>query len=174
MALSSGTKLGPYEIQSPLGAGGMGEVYRALDTRLDRAIAIKILPDHLSQNPEAQQRFEREARAISSLNHPNICTLHDVGHQDGTDYLVMEFLEGETLADRLAKGPLPVSQILKYGTDICEGLERAHRSGVVHRDLKPGNIMLTKSGAKLMDFGLAKNTPASALASLSSSTLTME
>src|SRR6266567_2944565 len=156
MSLSPGTKLGPYEIQSALGAGGMGEVYRALDTRLDRAIAIKILPDHLSQNPEAQQRFDREARAISSLNHPNICTLYDVGHQDGTDYLVMEFLEGETLADRLAKGPLPVSQILKYGTDICEGLERAHRSGVVHRDLKPGNIMLTKSGAKLMDFGLAK------------------
>src|SRR6266436_1125065 len=165
MSLSPGTKLGPYEIQSPLGAGGMGEVYRALDTRLDRAIAIKILPDHLSQNPEAQQRFEREARAISSLNHPNICTLHDVGHQDGTDYLVMELLEGETLADRLAKGPLPVAQIFKYGTDICEGLERAHRTGVVHRDLKPGNIMLTKTGAKLMDFGLAKALAVSASAS---------
>src|SRR6266436_2867220 len=174
MSLSPGTKLGPYEIQSPLGAGGMGEVYRALDTRLDRAIAIKILPDHLSQNPEAQQRFEREARAISSLNHPNICTLHDVGHQDGTDYLVMELLEGETLADRLAKGPLPVAQILKYATDICEGLERAHRSGVVHRDLKPGNIMLTKTGAKLMDFGLAKSEPVPALATAASSSLTIE
>src|SRR6266571_9249084 len=174
MSLSPGTKLGPYEIQSPLGAGGMGEVYRALDTRLDRAIAIKILPDHLSQNHEAQQRFEREARAISSLNHPNICTLHDVGHEDGIDYLVMEFLEGETLADRLAKGPLPVAQILKYGTDICEGLERAHRSGVVHRDLKPGNIMLTKSGAKLMDFGLAKSEPVPALATAAASSLTIE
>ncbi len=174
MSLSPGTKLGPYEIQSPLGAGGMGEVYRALDTRLDRAIAIKILPDHLSQNPEAKQRFEREARAISSLNHPNICTLHDIGHEDGIDYLVMEFLEGETLADRLAKGPLPVAQILKYGTDICEGLERAHRSGVVHRDLKPGNIMLTKSSAKLMDFGLAKSEPVPALATAAASSLTIE
>jgi hypothetical protein len=156
MALTSGTKLGPYEIQSPLGAGGMGEVYRARDTRLDRTVAIKILPPHLSDNPEAKQRFDREARTISSLNHPNICTLHDVGHQDGIDYLVMEYLEGETLADRLRKGPLPVEQVLKYGIEICEGLEKAHRSGVVHRDLKPGNIMLTKTGAKLMDFGLAK------------------
>src|SRR5712691_5521545 len=156
MALTSGTKLGPYEIQSPLGAGGMGEVYKARDTRLDRTVAVKILPSHLSENPEAKQRFDREARTISSLNHPNICTLHDVGEQDGVDYLVMEYLEGETLADRLHKGPLPVDQVLKYGIEICEGLEKAHRSGVVHRDLKPGNIMLTKSGAKLMDFGLAK------------------
>ena len=156
MGLNSGTRLGPYEIQSPLGAGGMGEVYRARDTRLDRTVAIKILPSHLSENPEAKQRFEREARTISSLNHPNICTLHDVGHQDGIDYLVMEYLEGETLADRLRKGPLPVAQVLKYGIEICEGLEKAHRSGVTHRDLKPGNIMLTKTGAKLMDFGLAK------------------
>jgi eukaryotic-like serine/threonine-protein kinase len=170
--LPSGTKLGPYEIESPLGAGGMGEVYRAIDTRLDRTVAIKILPDHLSQSPEAKQRFDREARVISSLNHPNICTLHDVGHQNGTDYLVMEFLEGETLADRLTKGPLPVPQILKYGADICEGLDRAHKSGVIHRDLKPGNIMLTKSGAKLMDFGLAKGVPA--LATASASSLTME
>src|SRR5580658_4577227 len=162
MALSSGTKLGPYEIQSPLGAGGMGEVYRALDTRLDRTVAVKILPAHLSDNPEAKQRFEREARAISSLNHPNICTLYDVGHQDGIDYLVMEFLEGETLADRLMRGPLPLEQVLKYGIEICEGLEKAHRGGVTHRDLKPGNIMLTKTGAKLMDFGLAKATTASA------------
>jgi serine/threonine protein kinase len=150
----------------------MGEVYHAIDTRLDRTVAIKILPDHLSQSPEAKQRFDREARAISSLNHPNICTLHDIGHQNGTDYLVMELLEGETLADRLTKGPLPLAQILKYGADICEGLDRAHKSGVVHRDLKPGNIMLTKSGAKLMDFGLAKSAPA--MAAASSSSLTME
>ncbi|MGA2344707.1 MAG: serine/threonine-protein kinase [Candidatus Sulfotelmatobacter sp.] len=156
MGLTSGTKLGPYEIQSPLGAGGMGEVYRARDTRLDRTVAIKILPAHLTDNPEAKQRFDREARAISSLNHPNICTLYDVGHQDGTDYLVMEFLEGETLASRLAKGALPPEQVLKYVIEICEGLEKAHKTGVIHRDLKPGNIMLTKTGAKLMDFGLAK------------------
>jgi serine/threonine protein kinase len=172
MALSSGTKLGPYEIQSPLGAGGMGEVYRALDTRLDRTVAVKILPAHLSDNPEAKQRFEREARAISSLNHPNICTLYDVGHQNGIDYLVMEFLEGETLADRLSRGPLPPEQVLKYGIEICEGLEKAHKTGVIHRDLKPGNIMLTKSGAKLMDFGLAKATTASA-APASSLTMTI-
>ena len=162
MALAPGTKLGPYEIQSPLGAGGMGEVYRAKDTRLDRLVAVKILPGHLSDNIEAKQRFDREARAISSLNHPNICTLHDVGHQDGIDFLVMEFLEGETLADRLRKGPLPTEQVLKYGVEICEGLERAHKSGVVHRDLKPANVMLTKTGAKLMDFGLAKAVPAGA------------
>ncbi len=159
MSLTSGTKLGPYEIQSPLGAGGMGEVYRARDTRLDRTVAVKILPSHLSDNPEARQRFDREARAISSLNHPNICALYDVGHQSGTDYLVMEFLEGETLADRLRKGPLQHAQALDYAIDICEGLEKAHRGGVVHRDLKPGNIMLTKAGAKLMDFGLAKAIP---------------
>ena len=168
MALTSGTKLGPYEIQSPLGAGGMGEVYRAKDTRLDRTVAVKILPGHLSDNIEAKQRFDREARAISSLNHPNICTLHDIGHQDGIDFLVMEYLEGETLADRLRKGPLPTEQVLRYGIEICEGLERAHKSGVVHRDLKPANVMLTKTGAKLMDFGLAKATlpgasPASSL-----------
>lgn len=156
MSLTSGTKLGPYEIQSPVGAGGMGEVYRARDTRLDRVVAIKILPSHLSDDPEARQRFDREARAISSLTHPNICTLYDVGRQDGMNYLVMEFLQGETLADRLMTGPLPPEQVLKYGIEICEGLEKAHRSGVVHRDLKPGNIMLTKAGAKLMDFGLAK------------------
>ena len=156
MTLPSGTKLGPYEIQSPLGAGGMGEVYRAKDTRLDRTVAVKILPSHLSDNPEAKQRFEREARTISSLNHPNICTLHDVGHQDGTEFLVMEYLEGETLADRLRKGPLSPEHLLRYGIEICEGLEKAHKSGVIHRDLKPGNVMLAKSGAKLMDFGLAK------------------
>ncbi|MGZ4730597.1 MAG: protein kinase domain-containing protein [Terriglobales bacterium] len=148
--------LGPYEVQSPLGAGGMGEVYRARDTRLDRTVAIKILPSHLSSNPDAKQRFDREARTISSLSHPNICHLYDVGSQDGTSYLVMEYLEGETLADRLLKGPLPLEQALKYGIEICEGLEKAHKGGVIHRDLKPGNIMLTKGGAKLLDFGLAK------------------
>src|ERR1700683_5425856 len=172
MALTSGTKLGPYEIQSPLGAGGMGEVYRAKDTRLDRTVAVKILPSHLSDNVEAKQRFDREARAISSLNHPNICTLHDVGHQDGVDFLVMEFLDGETLADRLRKGPLPSEQVLKIGIEMCEGLERAHKSGVVHRDLKPGNVMLTKTGAKLMDFGLAKAAPG-AVAPASSLTMTI-
>jgi len=167
MGLTSGTKLGPYEIQSSLGAGGMGEVYRARDTRLDRTVAIKILPEHLSDSPTARLRFDREARAISSLSHPNICHLYDVGQHEGDSYLVMEYLEGETLADRLRKGPLPLEQVLKVGTEICEGLEKAHRSGGVHRDLKPGNIMLTKSGAKLMDFGLAK-APA-ALGTLSSS-----
>jgi len=172
MPLTSGTKLGPYEIQSPLGAGGMGEVYRARDTRLDRTVAVKILPSHLSENPEAKQRFDQEARTISSVNHPNICTLYDVGHQDGIDYLVMEYLEGETLADRLRKGPLPIDQVLRYAADICEGLDKAHRCGVVHRDLKPGNIMLTKVGAKLMDFGLAKAAVASAAAVASNLTVT--
>jgi len=172
MGLTSGTKLGPYEIVSPLGAGGMGEVYRARDTRLDRTVAIKILPAHLSDNPEAKQRFDREARAISSLNHPNICTLHDVGHQDGIDYLVMEFLEGQTLAERLMKGPLPLDQVLKYGIEVCDGLEKAHKTGVTHRDLKPGNVMLTKAGAKLMDFGLAKTAATSAPPS-SSLTMTL-
>jgi serine/threonine protein kinase len=173
MGLTSGTKLGPFEIQASLGSGGMGEVYRARDTRLDRTVAVKILPSHMSENPEAKQRFDREARAISSLNHPNICTLYDVGHQGGVDYLVMEFLEGETLADRLQKGPLTAEQLLKYATEICQGLEKAHKTGVIHRDLKPGNIMLTKTGAKLMNFGLAKSVtaqppPASSLTMTSS------
>jgi len=156
MALNPGTKLGPYEIQSPLGAGGMGEVYRARDTRLDRTVAIKVLASHLSSSPELKQRMEREARAISSLNHPHICHLYDIGSQDGTDYLVMEFLEGETLAERLRKGPLPLPEIFRIGIAVAEALAAAHRQGVVHRDLKPGNIMLTQAGAKLMDFGLAK------------------
>src|SRR6516225_6823530 len=156
MALTPGTKLGPYEIQSPLGAGGMGEVYRARDTRLDRTVAIKILPAHLSDNAEAKQRFEREAKTISSLNHPHICVLYDVGHQDRTDYLVMECVEGETLAKRLEKGPLPLEQVLKYGAQIADALDKAHRGGVVHRDLKPGNVMLTPTGAKLLASGLAK------------------
>ena len=157
MALTSGIKLGPYEIQSRLGAGGMGEVYRALDTRLDRTVAIKVLASHLSSSPELKQRMEREARAISSLNHPHICHLYDIGSQDGTDYLVMEFLEGETLAERIRKGAVPLNEILKIGIAVGEALAVAHRQGIVHRDLKPGNIMLTKGGAKLMDFGLAKS-----------------
>src|SRR5271169_4243239 len=167
MALTLGTKLGPYEIESPLGAGGMGEVYRAKDTRLDRTVAIKILPAHLSSDPVRKQRFEREAKAISSLNHPHICVLYDVGSQDGIDYLVMECVEGETLAKRLEKGALPVEQVFKYGMQIADALDKAHRSGVVHRDLKPGNIMLTPTGAKLLDFGLAKPAgPVSSLATL--------
>src|SRR3954468_14778518 len=170
MTLAPGARLGPYEIQSPLGAGGMGEVYRGRDTRLDRTVAVKILPSHLSEDTEAKQRFDREARTISSLNHPHICTLFDIGHHDGIDYLVMEYLEGETLADRLRKGSLPIEQALRHGVEICNGLERAHRSGIVHRDLKPGNIILTKLGAKLMDFGLAK---ASAVGSSASASPTM-
>jgi serine/threonine protein kinase len=159
MAPSAGTKFGPYEIASPLGAGGMGEVYRARDTRLDRTVAIKILPTHLSDNPEFKQRFEREARTISSLNHPHICHLYDIGSQDGTEFLVMEYLDGETMAERLRKGAVPLNELLKVGMEVAEALEIAHRAGIVHRDLKPGNIMLTKAGAKLMDFGLAKPTP---------------
>src|SRR6266487_3022767 len=147
MPLSAGTRLGPYEIVAPIGAGGMGEVYRARDTRLDRQVAVKILPAEFAQNAQFKLRFEREAKTISQLNHPNICTLYDVG--DG--YLVMELLEGESLADRLNKGPLPLEQVLRYGIQIAQALEKAHKAGVVHRDLKPGNIMLTKSGAKLLD-----------------------
>ncbi len=156
MSLASGARLGPYEILSPLGAGGMGEVYRAKDTRLDRTVAIKVLPSHLSENAELRQRFEREAKTISSLSHPHICALYDVGHQDGVDYLVMEFLEGETLAEKLARGPLATEQLLRYGIEMTDALDKAHRQGIVHRDLKPGNVMLTKSGVKLLDFGLAK------------------
>jgi eukaryotic-like serine/threonine-protein kinase len=156
MPLTSGSRLGPYEILSPIGAGGMGEVYRAKDTRLGRTVAVKVLPSQLSSSPESRQRFEREARMISQLSHPHICALYDVGHQDGVDYLIMEYLEGETLAESLAKGPLPLEQTLRYGIEIADALEKAHRSGVVHRDLKPGNVMVTKSGVKLLDFGLAK------------------
>ena len=134
----------------------MGEVYRARDTRLDRTVAVKVLASHLSSSPELKQRMEREARAISSLNHPNICTLHDIGSQDGTNYLVMEYVEGETLDERLQRGPLPLKQVVEYGMQICDALEKAHRAGIVHRDLKPGNVMLTASSAKLLDFGLAK------------------
>jgi len=158
MPLASGTKLGPYEILSPLGAGGMGEVYRARDTRLGRDVAIKVLPAHLSDNLDLKQRMEREARAISSLNHPNICTLHDIGSQDGISFLVMEHLEGETLADRLRRGTPALEEALKIGIQVAEALDKAHARGIVHRDLKPANIMLTKNGPKLMDFGLAKPT----------------
>jgi serine/threonine protein kinase len=156
MALTSGTRLGPYEIESPLGAGGMGEVYRARDTRLDRTIAIKVLNAQLVENSELRARFEREAKVISQLQHPHICVLHDVGNEGPVDYLVMEFLQGESLAERLRKGPLPPEQVLTIAIEIADALEKAHRAGVVHRDLKPGNVMLTKSGAKLLDFGLAK------------------
>src|SRR6202162_1363912 len=156
MALSPGFRLGPYEILAPLGAGGMGEVYRARDSRLGREVAIKVLPDHLSKNEEVRRRFEREARTISQLSHPHICALYDVGNQDGVEYLVMEYLEGETLAERLLKGPLPAEQTLRFGIEMADALDKAHRQGIVHRDLKPGNVMLTKSGVKLLDFGLAK------------------
>jgi len=171
--IARGTRLGPYEIDVPLGAGGMGEVYKGRDSRLERSVAIKILPPHLAGDPQFRLRFEREARAISSLNHPHICVLHDVGEarleiasregesaqaasSPSLSYLVMELCEGETLADRLTKGPLPIDQLLRYGIEIADALERAHRSGITHRDLKPGNVMLTKSGTKLLDFGLAK------------------
>src|SRR5579872_5930459 len=159
MPLPNGSKLGPYEIQSALGAGGMGEVYRARDTRLDRTVAIKILPPHLSSNAELNARFEREARAVSSLNHPHICHLYDIGTQDSTAFLVMEYLDGETLADRLRKGPMPLKQALDFAIQITEALATAHRAGILHRDLKPQNVMLTARGAKLLDFGLAKSSP---------------
>jgi eukaryotic-like serine/threonine-protein kinase len=157
VSLAAGTRLGPYEIEAPLGAGGMGEVYRARDTRLDRAVAIKVLPTHHSSDAVRRQRFEREAKAISALQHPHICTLHDIGHQEGTDYLVMELLEGETLASRLTRGALPLEQTLRYGVEVADALVAAHHRGIVHRDLKPGNIFITTHGeAKVLDFGLAK------------------
>ncbi|HZI65075.1 MAG TPA: serine/threonine-protein kinase, partial [Thermoanaerobaculia bacterium] len=162
MSLAAGSRLGPYEILSPLGAGGMGEVYKARDTRLERTVAIKVLPAHVSPTVESRQRFEREAKTISQLSHPHICALHDVGREGEIEYLVMEYLEGETLADRLAKGPLPLEQTLRFGVQIADALDKAHRQGIVHRDLKPANVMLTKSGVKLLDFGLAKGmVPAS-------------
>jgi Tol biopolymer transport system component/predicted Ser/Thr protein kinase len=160
MPLNPGTQLGAYEILSLLGAGGMGEVYRAKDTRLDRTVAIKVLPPHLAAQQELRDRFDREARVVSGLNHPNICTLYDIGTQDGIDFIVMEYLEGETLAERLKKGPLPLEQAVKVAIEMSDALDKAHRKGITHRDLKPGNIMLTKSGAKLLDFGLAKPKPA--------------
>ncbi|HKD19923.1 MAG TPA: serine/threonine-protein kinase, partial [Thermoanaerobaculia bacterium] len=170
MPISSGSRLGPYEIAAPIGAGGMGEVYKAKDTRLDRTVAVKVLPARLSSSAESRQRFEREAKTISQLSHPHICALYDVGSEGETEYLVMEYLEGETLTDRLGRGRLPNEQLLRYGVEIAEALDAAHRQGIVHRDLKPGNVMLTKSGVKLLDFGLAKAiappTPAGSLTAL--------
>jgi Tol biopolymer transport system component len=171
MTLAAGARLGPYEVISLLGAGGMGEVYKARDTRLDRDVAIKVLPAHLSDNPEFRQRFEREAKAISQLSHPNICALYDVGNADGVEYLVMELLEGQSLADRLEKGALPTEQVVKIAIPIADALDKAHRQGIVHRDLKPGNVMITRSGVKLLDFGLAKlraSTAAREISELSS------
>jgi serine/threonine protein kinase len=170
MTFSPGFRLGPYEILAPLGAGGMGEVYRARDTRLERTVAIKVLSPKLSASPESRQRFEREAKTISQLSHPHICALYDVGREGETEYLVMELLEGETLSERLGKGPLPLEQTVRYGMEMADALDKAHRQGIVHRDLKPGNVMLTKTGVKLLDFGLAKAMapagPASSLTSL--------
>ena len=157
MTLAAGTALGPYEIVSPLGAGGMGEVYKARDTRLDRVVAVKVLPTDLAATPELRLRFEREAKAVSALSHPHVCALYDVGSAEGVEYLVMEYLEGETLESRIDKGPVPAEQVLKFGVQIADALERAHRHGIVHRDLKPGNVMLTRSGVKLLDFGLARS-----------------
>ncbi len=171
MAIAAGTRLGPYQIESPIGAGGMGEVYRAKDTRLDRIVAVKVLPPHLSGSEELRQRFEREARAISQLSHPHICPLYDVGSEAGVEYLVMEYLEGTTLADRLAKGALPAEQVLQFGAQIADALDRAHRQGIIHRDLKPGNVMLTKAGVKLLDFGLAKHLGPAVEAELSAADL---
>ena len=157
MDLAAGTRLGPHEILSPIGKGGMGEVYKARDTRLDRTVAIKTLPKHLAENPERKARFESEAKAISQLNHPNICTLYDVGEQDGIDYLVMEYIEGETLAERIARGPIPVDETVAIAKQIAEALEAGHEAGVIHRDLKPPNVKLKEDGTvKVLDYGLAK------------------
>ena len=169
MALAAGTRLGPYEITGQLGAGGMGEVYRATDTRLGRTVAIKVLPEHLAGRADLRERFEREAKAVSSLNHPHICTLHDVGEQDGTHYLVMEYVEGETLARRLKDGKLPIKELLRYSIQVADALDKAHKKGVVHRDLKPANIMLSRTGVKLLDFGLAKLRPDAATTGTTSS-----
>src|SRR5215471_1196063 len=171
MTLSPGSRLGPYEVISPLGAGGMGEVYKARDTRLERTVAVKVLPERLASSPEARQRFEREAKTISTLSHPHICALYDVGREGDVEYLVMEYLEGETLADRLLRGPLSLEQTLRWGMEIADALDRAHRQGIVHRDLKPGNVMLTKSGVKLLDFGLAKAVAPAAVSGSSHSVL---
>ena len=158
MPLQAGTRLGPYEVIALIGAGGMGEVYQARDTRLDRKVAVKVLAPELANDPAFRTRFAHEAKAISALNHPHICGLYDIGRERDTDYLVLELLEGETLAACIERGPLPLAQVLRFGIEIADVLETAHRHGVVHRDLKPGNIMLTAAGTKLLDFGLAKHT----------------
>ena len=162
MALTVGTRLGPYVVEGAIGSGGMGEVYRARDTRLDRTVAVKIISQRIASDPDLRLRFEREARLISSLDHPHICALYDVGYQEGIDFLVMQYLEGETLAERVKNGPLPIDQVLRYAIEIADALDRAHRQGIVHRDLKPGNVMLTKTGAKLLDFGLARRSSSKA------------
>jgi len=159
MELAPGTKLGPYEIVAPIGAGGMGEVFQARDTRLDRIVAVKVMPKHIAAREDLRARFEREARTVSRLNHPNICVLFDIGRQDGTDFMVLEYLEGETLAARIARGRMPVDQVLKHAGQIADALDRAHRSEVSHRDVKPANVMLTRDGCKVLDFGLAKTAP---------------
>jgi serine/threonine protein kinase len=165
--LKPGTQLGPYRIADLIGAGGMGQVYRATDTRLNRTVAIKVLPQVFATDPQFRSRFDREAHVIASLNHPHICTLHDVGRYEGVDFLVMEYLDGDTLAARLRRGPLPFNQAMTFAIEIADALTAAHRVGIVHRDLKPGNIILTRTGAKLLDFGLAK--PASGIAGEASS-----
>ena len=173
-SLTPGARIGPYEIQHLLGAGGMGEVYKARDTRLGRTVAIKVLPPAPASNPHALQRFEREARAVSTLNHPHICTLHDIGQHDGVVFLVMEFLDGETLAQRLAKGPLSIEEALRYAREIADALDEAHGHDIIHRDLKPSNVVLTKTGAKLLDFGIAKlyEDPAAATVAATRTSLT--
>src|SRR5688572_11529160 len=170
MPVLPGTQLGPYQILASIGAGGMGEVYKAHDTRLGREVAIKVLPEDWANDAERRARFEREAKTVSSLNHPHICTLYDSGSQDGAHFLVRELIEGETLAQRLTRGPLPLDQALRCGAQVADALDKAHRQRVVHRDLKPANVMLTKSGVKLLDFGLAKQTAATGA---SESTLTL-
>src|SRR6187551_2104738 len=164
MSLASGTRLGPYEILGALGAGGMGEVYKARDTRLERTVAIKVLPSLTQADPDSRARFEREAKVLASFDHPHICALHDVGREGAIDFIVMPYVTGETLAARLAKGPLPLPQVIETASQIADALDRAHGHGIIHRDLKPGNVMLTKSGARLLDFGLARleEPPASA------------
>ncbi len=156
MPLAVGVRLGPYEINAWLGAGGMGDVYRATDTRLGRSVAIKVLPDHVAGTPARRARLAREARAVSRLSHPSICTLYDVGEQDGFQFIVMEYLDGETLSQRLRRGPLPIAEVSRAGVEFADALDHAHRHGIIHRDLKPANVMLTRTGVKLLDFGLAR------------------